>query len=45
MCSTDVVIAWVTCQVDCKPHGHGDVHSLLYSTGRHADPCRDGLAS
>jgi UDP-sugar pyrophosphorylase len=19
--------------VDCKPHGHGDVHSLLHSTG------------
>lgn len=21
--------------VDCKPHGHGDVHSLLHSTGTH----------
>lgn len=20
-------------QIDCKPHGHGDVHSLLHSTG------------
>lgn len=22
--------------VECKPHGHGDVHSLLYSTGKSA---------
>ena len=32
--STDAMIAQLgPYEVDAKPHGHGDVHSLMHSTG------------